>query len=90
MVEAANIFTARGHNRFPRARLVNRGQDTQITLRDGSKIVLKGVVHVDAVFVAGGMLATSKASPIGPDIRGDGEPPHRRRNGGESLGGIAE
>lgn len=33
-----------------RADLVNSGQDTRITLRDGSTIVLKGVTQVDAVF----------------------------------------
>lgn len=33
-----------------RADLVNSGQDTKVTLRDGSTIVLKGVTRVDAVF----------------------------------------
>jgi hypothetical protein len=33
-----------------RVRLVNRGRDTQITLGDGSTIVLKGIRQVDAVF----------------------------------------
>lgn len=33
-----------------RADLVNSGRDTQITLPDGSTIVLKGVTRLDAVF----------------------------------------
>jgi len=33
-----------------RARLVNSGQDTKITFRDGSTIVLKGVRQVEAFF----------------------------------------
>jgi hypothetical protein len=33
-----------------RARLVNSGQDTKITFRDGSTIVLKGVTQVRAFF----------------------------------------
>lgn len=35
-----------------RADLVNGGQDTRITLRDGSIIVLKGVTRVEAVLLA--------------------------------------
>jgi len=37
-----------------RADLVNSGQDTRITFRDGSTIVLKGVTQIEAVFSAGG------------------------------------
>jgi hypothetical protein len=45
-----------GHSGIPDIRrlawtsLVNRGRDTQITLHDGSTIVLKGVIQVEAVF----------------------------------------
>ena len=34
-----------------RADLVNSGQDTRITLRDGSTIVLKGVRQADGAFL---------------------------------------
>jgi hypothetical protein len=33
------------------ADLVNSGQDTRITLHDGSTIVLKGVTQLEAVFL---------------------------------------
>jgi hypothetical protein len=36
--------------RLARTSLVNSGQDTQITLLDGSIIVLKGVTQIAAVF----------------------------------------
>ena len=39
-----------GNGAPARADLVNSGQDTRITLRDGSTIVLKGVTQIDAVF----------------------------------------
>jgi hypothetical protein len=47
------------------ADLVNSGQDTRITLRDGSTIVLKGVTHIEAVFSAGAATPEASASPIG-------------------------
>ncbi len=31
----------------PRSRLINSGRDTKVTFRDGSTIVLKGVMHVE-------------------------------------------
>jgi hypothetical protein len=33
-----------------RTRLINSGQDTKITFRDGSTIVLKGVTQIEAFF----------------------------------------
>ena len=74
---------------FARTRLVNRGRDTQITLHDGSIIVLKGVIQLAAVFAANASAANSKPSPVGGEI-GDDEEAHRRRNGGEGLGGIGK
>ena len=44
---------------------MNSGQDTRITLRDGSTIVLKGVTHIEAVFSAGAATPEASASPIG-------------------------
>ena len=37
-----------------RAKLVNSGHDTEITLSDGSIIVFKGITHVEAVSVFSG------------------------------------
>ena len=51
--------------RFPsqaRARLVNRGRDTQLTFIDGSTILLMGVRRVEAVFSGSGI--ASKAAPV--------------------------
>jgi hypothetical protein len=44
---SAGFRTAAAH---VRTRLVNDGQDTQITLGDGSTILLKGITRLDAVF----------------------------------------
>jgi hypothetical protein len=41
----------------PRSRLINSGRDTKITFRDGSTIVLKGVMRVE-VFLP--LLATQR------------------------------
>ncbi len=70
-----------------RASLVNGGQDTELTFRDGSTIVLKGVTRLDAVLPAAAGL---EASPIGGEVGGDGKRAHRRRNGGEGLAGVGE
>ncbi len=72
------------------ASLVNSGQDTQITLHDGSIIVLKGVTRVEAVFPANVFRWTLKPLPIGGEIGRDGEHANRWRNGRESGNGIAE
>jgi hypothetical protein len=54
------------------ARLVNSGHDTQITLDDGSTIVLKGVAHIEAVSAlvlpepSGG-----EPAAVGGDVGGD-------------------
>jgi hypothetical protein len=50
-----------------RTSLVNHGQDTKFTFRDGSTIVLKGVRQIDAVFAATGG-SPSGPSPIGANI----------------------
>jgi hypothetical protein len=50
-----------------RTKLVNSGQDTQITLSDGSTIVLKGVTHLDVIIASNRLL-----SPIGAEIGDDG------------------
>ena len=53
-----------------RADLVNSGRDTQITFRDGSTIVLKGVTHVEAVFPSTGIAPKADASPMGDAASG--------------------
>jgi hypothetical protein len=70
--------------------LVNSGQDTLITLLDGSTIVVKGVTRIDAVFPTVGGVATSEPSPIRGEIGDDGKRAHHRWNGGEGVDGIAK
>ena len=77
-----------GH--LARTKLVNRGQDTQITLLDGSTILLKGVTRIDAVFPTAGATTILEPPPIGDEIGDDAERPHHRRNGRESVDGVAE
>jgi hypothetical protein len=77
-----------GH--LARTSLVNSGQDTLITLLDGSTIVLKGVTRIDAVFPTVGGVAISEAAPIGSEIGDDAESSHRRGNGREGLNGVTE
>jgi hypothetical protein len=77
-----------GH--LARTCLVNSGQDTLITLFDGSTIVLKGVTRIDAVFPTVGSAAVLEPPPIGREIGDDAESPHHRGNGRESLNGVAE
>jgi len=73
-----------------RTSLVNCGQDTLITLLDGSTIVLKGVIRIDAVFPTVGGATISEPAPIGSEIGNDAESSHHRGNGGEGLNGITE
>jgi hypothetical protein len=63
--------TDRHAARRARSCLVNSGQDTQITLHDGSTIVLKGITRLAAVFSAAGAASSPELSPIGGDIGGD-------------------
>lgn len=74
------------------ASLVNCGQDTQFTFRDGSTLILKGVTHPEAVFAADGSGGRGgpAGSPIGGEICGDGERAHRRRNGREGVTRVGE
>jgi len=96
MVNDADKPVSKGHagipneRRLARTSLVNSGQDTQLTLRDGSTIVLKGVTRLDAVFPASAAAAKSKPSPIGGEIGGDGEDAHRRGNDREGARGVGE
>ena len=53
-----------------RADIVNRGQDTKITLGDGSTIVLKGVTHVEAVFSGNAANSEACGLPIGGALSG--------------------
>jgi hypothetical protein len=53
-----------------RADIVNRGQDTKITLGDGSTIVLKGVMHVEAVFSSNAASSETCGLPIGGALSG--------------------
>ena len=77
-----------GH--LAQTKLVNSGQDTQITLLDGSTIVLKGVTRIDAVFPTAGSAMISEPTPIGDEIGDDAERAHHRGNGREGMDGIAE
>jgi|HubBroStandDraft_6_1064221.scaffolds.fasta_scaffold279530_2 hypothetical protein len=77
-----------GH--LARTSLVNGGQDTLITLLDGSTIVLKGVTRIDAVFPTTGAAMISEPTPIGRKIGDDSERAHHRGNGREGMNGIAE
>ena len=52
------------------ADLVNSGQDTRITFRDGSTIVLKAVTHIEAVFSGAAAAPESNASLIGGTVSG--------------------
>lgn len=53
------------------ASLVNRGQDTKITLSDGSIILMKGVRQVDAAFFTSDPPANSTLPPMREKIRHD-------------------
>jgi hypothetical protein len=57
-----------------RADLVNSGQDTLITLRDGSTIMLKGVTRIEAVFSGNGANWEEGAPPIGGALPGATKP----------------
>lgn len=59
---------AAGH---ARARLINRGQDTQLTFSDGSTIVMKGVRRVDTAFFGSGAATDLALPPLRGKIRGD-------------------
>jgi hypothetical protein len=70
MVNAAHTLFTPGERAAPadpkqlaRTSLVNHGQDTKLTFRDGSVIVLKGVKQIGAV-----LSAPSKLPPVGADI----------------------
>lgn len=52
-----------------RADLVNSGRDTQITLSDGSTIVLKGVTHIEAVLF-GNSASWGTTAPIDGALSG--------------------
>jgi hypothetical protein len=81
--ENTGIVTLMGSRAPSLARLVNHGQDTQISLPDGSTIVLKGVREVAAVLVAAD--SNPEPPPIGGEIGEDGQHAHRRRDDCESL-----
>jgi hypothetical protein len=70
MVNAAHSLFIPGEHAAPadpkqlaRTSLVNHGRDTELTFRDGSIIVLKGVRQIDAV-----LAALSDPPPIDADI----------------------
>jgi hypothetical protein len=69
-----------------RASLVNGGEDTELTFRDGSTIVLKRITRLDVLLTITG----SDAAPIGGEVSGYREDAHRRRNGGEGLRRVGE
>jgi len=54
-------------------KLVNRDQDTQIRLIDGSTILVKGVTRIEAVLSDGLLGSGGHAPPIGGEISGDGK-----------------
>jgi hypothetical protein len=72
MVNGSGPATARA-----RTKLVNCGQDTEITLDDGSTILLKGITEIGAVFPARGappaQASGQHPAPIGREIGGDGQ-----------------
>jgi hypothetical protein len=77
-----------GH--LARTSLVNGGQDTQITLLDGSTILLKGVTRLDAVFPIVSAAAMLESAPVRRQIGADREYAHRGRDSREGVDGVAE
>lgn len=86
MVNAAHLAAVGLASGLVRASLVNCGQDTQLTFRDGSTLVLKGVTRLDAVLSDTG----AGTPPIGREIGDDGEGAHCRRHGGEGMDRVGE